>query len=116
MGSNWNRWMATVCSSDLTRDEHLLAAALARELLGFRVKSGRLSEKRLRTRAHLHGRSLGRARAGLVEKGLLRFAAGSAGRAGAGSYELVFTVEDTSGVMPAPPRVFRRQERPLERG
>ncbi len=108
MGSNWNTWMDAICDSDLTVAEHRLAAALARELLGWRKTFDQIGEKRLRSRARLHGRSFERARGGLVAKGLLRFTAGNPGRAGAGTYELVLSPIET----PAPQRAIQNQETP----
>lgn len=108
MASDWNGWMETICRADLTVAEHRLAAALGRELLGWRKTSDRIGERRLRDRARLHGRSFEKARDGLGDKGLIRFTTGTIGRAGAGTYELVLP----SHKMPAPERVIQSQEMP----
>lgn len=93
MGSNWNGWMEAVCAADLTVAEHRLAAALGREILGWRKTSDRIGARRLRELARLDGRTFERARQGLVEKGLLRYIPGKVGRGGRGYYELLETAD-----------------------
>jgi len=107
MGSRWNRWHEALLRSDLKHEELRLGVALGREILGWNETSRRVSDRRLRDLARLHGRSLDRAREGLVEKGLVRHTPGTVGRGGAGMYEL-----GLDGEMPAPARANPPSEMP----
>jgi hypothetical protein len=76
-GSLWNAWLDAKLALDLTIEEHRLADALARNVIGFGGKtSERLGNTLLRSEARLHGRSFERARDGLAAKALIRFEKG----------------------------------------
>jgi len=85
----------------LTSAEHRLVLAIARETLGWRRRRARIGERRLRKLASLDGRTLERAREGLVEAGLVKFTPGRPGRGNAAQYELIL-----DGEMPALTRAF----------
>jgi hypothetical protein len=90
MPSNWNIFLERILVSDLTLNETRLALAVARSTLGFRTASEAIGERLLRERSQLTDhRSFTRARAGLVEKGLLRYTPGRPGRGNRSSYELL---------------------------
>jgi hypothetical protein len=90
-GSNWNRWLdAVLAAPKLTANESLLAIALSRLLLGWNKTEGYLGEELIRqTAGSMHGRTFERARAGLVEKGLLRYEPGSVGKGNRSHYALI---------------------------
>jgi hypothetical protein len=98
--SNWNLFFERKLElgATLTTDEHRLSDALARCLLGFNKTAERLGEGLLRERSGLHGRSFERARAGLVEKGLLVFVSGGRGRGKRSLYALVLDPADNPAV------------------
>jgi hypothetical protein len=90
-GSNWNRWLdAVLAAPKLTANESLLAIALGRLLLGWNKTEGYLGEELIRqTAGSMHGRTFERARAGLIEKGLLRYEPGSVGKGNRSHYALI---------------------------
>src|SRR5262245_46727733 len=63
------------CGPRLNKAEHQLAVVLAREILGYRVTQRDLGEGLLRERTRQDGRTFLRTRDGLMEKGLVRYAA-----------------------------------------
>ena len=89
-----------------------MALTLMRLLLGWRKTSDRLGEQLIRETAGLHGRSIERARAGLVSKGLILYQPGSPGRGHGAVYSLRLDEETPAGA-----RAIRETETPaLERG
>jgi len=107
-----NRWAERVLAArpQLTAEEHRLAWALDRLVLGFRQTSERLGDQLLRETTGLHGRSLERTRRRLVERGLVRYKAGR-GRGNRSWYELVLDEPET----PAPERDFPRNEKTAQK-
>jgi hypothetical protein len=79
--SNWNLFFEhkLALGDAITRDGHRLADAVARELLGWNTLTKRIGDRRLRDLTGLHGRSLERARANLVDVGLITFVRGKRG-------------------------------------
>jgi len=111
MASNWNACLERLLAADLTNEEHRLALTLMRLLLGWRKTSDRLGEQLIRETAGLHGRSIERARAGLVSKGLILYQPGSPGRGHGAVYSLRLDEETPAGA-----RAIRETETPaLER-
>src|SRR5215213_9261975 len=82
-------------------------AFIARLLCGWKRRDARIGEQLLRDLAQLDGRTLARARAGLVAKGLIVFQAGSGGRGNRGLYVLVLDTET-----PAPQRTITDAQTP----
>ncbi|HZR96731.1 MAG TPA: hypothetical protein VFA56_13625 [Gaiellaceae bacterium] len=125
-GSLWNAWLDLKLAADLTIEEHRLADALARNMIGFGGRtSERLGNVLLRSESRLHGRSFERARDGLAEKGLIRFEKGR-GRGARTLYVLLVEKaaearsyldspkeEKTAEQRPLP--AIRPQKRPLKR-
>jgi hypothetical protein len=100
MGDNrweWNDCMDRLLAADLTATELRLALGLARLLLGWERRSHQLGETLLRTTTGLHGLSIAKARAGLIEKGLIHYVPGSPGRGHGARYELLLGDEETPG-------------------
>jgi hypothetical protein len=108
MASDWNLWLDRQIAADLTETERRLAEVLARLTLGWNLNPNEIGEKLLREIARLDGRTLGRARAALVEKGLLRYTAGSVGRGHRSVYELLLTEK------PALQRAITTPEKPAQ--
>ena len=107
--SDWNRFFDRKLALDLTGDEHRLADALARNLLGFRTLEDRIGDRWLMEQSGLrYARSFERAREGLVAKGLLCFERGTPGRGRGhrGFYRLLLDVPE----MPADERAFGGEE------
>ena len=101
--SDYNLAHERLLAADLGVDEWRLAIALVRALLGFRKRGEYLGQRLLRELARLDGRSFTRARDGLVEKGLIRYAPPtSSGRGHRGYYELLLDEEEST----APTRDF----------
>jgi hypothetical protein len=100
--SLWNLYLEAKLALDLTIEEGRLADAIARNTLGFRVEGEHLGRQLLRDESRLHGRSLDRARDGLIAKGLLRFDPGEPGRGHRSFYALVLDPEEKAA-----------QERPI---
>lgn len=70
--SDWNDFLDAKLASDLTVEEHRLADALARNLLGFRRREGHLGDRLLMQAARFSDRrSLVKARDGLEAKRLV---------------------------------------------
>ncbi len=123
--SDWNLFMERLLDLDVA--EYRLAVTLGRSLLGFRKRSEHLGRALLRERSRLDGRSLDRALAGLVDKGLVAYTPGKPGRGHRARYELLL-LDDESTEMAAPERPFtpaektpekaarRPQKRPLQSG
>jgi hypothetical protein len=87
--SPWNAAIELFLNCDLTTEEHRLALVLMRNTLGFRRRESRVGRDLLRREAQLHGRSLDRALACLVKKGVLHFESGRPGPGGRGLYRLL---------------------------
>jgi hypothetical protein len=87
--SDYTEYLERLLAEDLGAEEWRLAAALVRCLLGHRKRSEYLGRELLRDTSGLHGRSLERARAGLVERGLLRYEPATPGRGHRSRYELL---------------------------
>lgn len=106
--SNWNALLDRLLAEKLTANEYRVALAIARLTLGYRKPDRHLGRKWIReTAEHMDGRSFARSLAGLVQKGLLRYEAGSVGKGNRGHYELVF--DDTQNAAPARP--FEKPEK-----
>jgi hypothetical protein len=70
--SDWNDFLEAKLALDLTVEEHRLADALARNLLGFARREDRIGDRLLMQQARFSDRrSLVKARDGLAAKGLL---------------------------------------------
>lgn len=96
MASKWNQWLDRMLAADLTENERRLCEALARLLLGWRRNGHGLGERLIRETARLDGRSFARARASLIEKGLLAYTPGKPGRGNRSTYELVLEEKPAS--------------------
>jgi hypothetical protein len=96
-GSMWNAWLDAKLALDLTVAEHKLADALARNMIGYGGKTTEaLGNNLLRGESRLDGRSFERAREGLTEKGLIRFATSGRGRGSRTTY--VLAIGETTAV------------------
>ena len=114
MASHWNSYLERLLASELTRDEHRLALALMRLLLGWNRTGDSIGDRLLRETAQLHGRSLERARAGLVRKRLIAFTPGHVGRGRRSSYTLLLesaSLELGQAEKLAAPRANNRPEK-----
>jgi hypothetical protein len=87
--SNWNAFLDRLLVEKLTVNEHRVALAVARLTLGYRKTGRHLGRKWIREEAgNMDGRSFARGLAGLVDKGLIHYQAGTVGRGNRGYYEL----------------------------
>ena len=94
MASDWNLMLERLLAAPLTANEWRLAAAIARSTLGYRTRSAGIGERLLQERSNLTDRrGFERARAGLIEAGILRYTPGSVGRGNRSTYELILDPE-----------------------
>ena len=89
MGSRTNEYLERLLELDLSGEEYRLAIALAREILGYRLTARKLGNATAPRPHRTHGRSFERARAGLIDKGLIAYTAGSDGRGNRSTYVLL---------------------------
>jgi hypothetical protein len=78
--SRWNRYTEALLAAKLTAAEHRLALAFMRLIPGYRLEERDLGNRLLREVSGLDGRSFERARAGLIEKGLIHYEPGDVAR------------------------------------
>lgn len=109
--SPWNRFFERLLEAEppLGVEEWRFAAALARLVIGFKETRRPLGDDLVLRTSRLHGRSLSRARDGLVRRGLIEYTAGSRGRGLRSSYDLL--LEEN----PAVERAFHLPENPAEK-
>jgi hypothetical protein len=87
--SPWNAYLDRVLSCDLNASEHQLVLVLMRLILGYQKSEQHLGRELIRERARMDGRTLERARAGLVAKGLLEYESGGRGQGRRSRYRLL---------------------------
>lgn len=97
--SDWNLYIERKLGLKLVLEESRLADAIARYTLGWNGRENEVGQDLLRDLARLHGWSFERARAGLVEKGLVVVRPGAGGRGNRDHYRLLL-----DGESPAPER------------
>lgn len=118
--SGYNQWAEQVLAADLTASGFRLAFTLQRLLLGFNMTEDGLGRAQLREVSGLHGRSLERATAELVDAGLVEVDQGHRGRGGRTRYRLLLNGRSSaafSGDLKAAQKAaLVSLKRPLQRG
>lgn len=104
--SRSNQWRERLLGTPgLSAAEWRLAGAIERLTLGWNRAEAQLGDGLVRATARMDGRSFARARAGLVEKGLIAYTPGRRGRGGRSTYRLLLegAVENPTAAVENPP-------------
>jgi hypothetical protein len=109
MASHWNLLMDRLATEKLTAAEGQLVHAIARNTIGWNRPGGNyLGMKKLRADAgNMDGRSFGKARDGLIAKGLLQWVPGKPGKGNRGFYQLLLDTEQKT----VPERSLQTEEK-----